>query len=396
MAPRILHCSNRQLYWECPSKVCCETFPNGLLELLWVMDDLFQMRRLLAAPAVGYARLNHGTIGSQTGVTSVHREIEAVRAPMTLSHQTWQRTVEMYTQCKLTYPKDKLIAISGIAEAFQPSLGTYRLGLWEDHLPMGLLWSLADPPSLTTTQGLAAGPQRDNKPPYRAPSWSWASVDGPVRFLSNPFARSLSPESNVFSTVIDVLDVDTRTRHLNGLGEVMPRTRASLILEGGLVPVELGLRVTRANDGSVRGSMLIVSVGDEEYAHYANHPASGSEQELEMDRMLTLLLGGSAMEVTGRTHIQEQTSVVALDDIPAAILASASGELWCLPILVKDFFGVWSVDGILLARSSDVPVPAKDRGLAVYQRVGYFSACGQESPGLRMFQGLEREPILII
>lgn len=117
----------------------------------------------------------------------------------------------------------------------------------------------------------------------------------------------------------------------------MLRTRASLILEGGLAPVELGMRVTRGNDGSVRGAMLIVSVGDEEYAHYANHPASGLEQDLELDRMLTLLLGGSAMEGTGRTRIQEQTSGIALDDIPAAILASASGELCCLPILVKDF-----------------------------------------------------------
>ncbi|KAH8645956.1 heterokaryon incompatibility protein-domain-containing protein, partial [Tricladium varicosporioides] len=177
LAPRILHCSNRQLYWECPSNVCCETFPTGLLEQFWVMDDLFQMRRLLAAPAAGYARLHHGPKSPQTGGSSDHSEEETADAPMPLSHQTWLCTVEIYTRCQLTYPKDKLIAISGIAGVFHPSLGTYCLGLWKDHLSMGLLWSLAEPPSLMTTLRLATGPKRHNRP-YRAPSWSWASVDG--------------------------------------------------------------------------------------------------------------------------------------------------------------------------------------------------------------------------
>jgi hypothetical protein len=95
-------------------------------------------------------------------------------------------------------------------------------------------------------------------------------------------------------------------------------------------------------------------------------------------------------------HIEEQASEVVLDDLPANTLASGRGELWRFPILVKVLFGVWKVDGIFLARSSDPPIPAKDVEIAVHQRVGYFSASGQDSPDLQMFQGLEHEPILII
>lgn len=81
LASRILHCPNRQLYWECPSKVCCENFPNGLLELLWVMDNLFQMRRRLAAPGAGYARPHVRTIGPETGESSDGRDNENSECP---------------------------------------------------------------------------------------------------------------------------------------------------------------------------------------------------------------------------------------------------------------------------------------------------------------------------
>jgi hypothetical protein len=78
------------------------------------------------------------------------------------------------------------------------------------------------------------------------------------------------------------------------------------------------------------------------------------------------------------------------------IPAACRGELWCLPILVKTMFEVWSVNGILLTRSSSGAGLAKDLGIAVYQRAGYFTVSGQDSPGIQLFQGLERNPIMII
>ncbi|KAL2135765.1 hypothetical protein VTI74DRAFT_7135 [Chaetomium olivicolor] len=90
----------------------------------------------------------------------------------------WFLIVERYSACELTKDSDKLVAISGIAKHFQQRSGVrYLAGLWLDRAAKGLLW-LARGPSLKKCVG-------------RAPSWSWAAVDGPVRYpsllLKRPF-----------------------------------------------------------------------------------------------------------------------------------------------------------------------------------------------------------------
>lgn len=65
-----------------------------------------------------------------------------------------------------SFPSDKLTALSGIAEQFHAKLQCgYLAGLWRDHLLRGLQWSVAD--GNKAWRGL----------PYRAPTWSWASLD---------------------------------------------------------------------------------------------------------------------------------------------------------------------------------------------------------------------------
>ncbi|KAE8422969.1 hypothetical protein BDV36DRAFT_244395, partial [Aspergillus pseudocaelatus] len=67
----------------------------------------------------------------------------------------------------MTYPSDKLPAMSGIAKEYAKVLGNaYVAGLWREFLVDELAW-------LPWEQCTAASE-------YRAPSWSWASVDGPV------------------------------------------------------------------------------------------------------------------------------------------------------------------------------------------------------------------------
>jgi hypothetical protein len=80
----------------------------------------------------------------------------------------WYELVERYTSCHLTDERDKLIAISGIANTIQSETGlTYLAGLWKEYLVFNLLWYVSGRP--------LCRPQS-----YRAPSWSWASVDGKV------------------------------------------------------------------------------------------------------------------------------------------------------------------------------------------------------------------------
>ena len=83
----------------------------------------------------------------------------------------WQQLVNRYTLADLTYPeKDKLIAISGLARGIGPP-SEYVAGLWKHELLEAIRWLVRD-----VEKGLK--PRRASN--YRAPSWSWASIDGPV------------------------------------------------------------------------------------------------------------------------------------------------------------------------------------------------------------------------
>lgn len=114
----------------------------------------------------------------------------------------WFRVVERYSACRLTQDADKLVAISGIAKHFQQRSGVrYLAGLWADRAAKGLLW-------------LARGPSLARRP-GRAPSWSWASVDGPIRYPSQLLDRPFRvlPTLEVVASVGNALD---RPRHILG------------------------------------------------------------------------------------------------------------------------------------------------------------------------------------
>lgn len=93
----------------------------------------------------------------------------------------------MYSKTCLTNAKDKLIALSGIAELMSKQiLGTetepaiYVAGLWNKHLESQLLWRVE--PVFHRKERLFLHPSRRPRdvssfPIYRAPSFSWASVD---------------------------------------------------------------------------------------------------------------------------------------------------------------------------------------------------------------------------
>jgi hypothetical protein len=84
----------------------------------------------------------------------------------------WYKMVEDYTARSITKHTDRLPALSGLAQAVtQETKGEYLAGLWKSGLLEGLLWC-------KTEAGQILGPA----PEYVAPSWSWASVTGPVQF----------------------------------------------------------------------------------------------------------------------------------------------------------------------------------------------------------------------
>ena len=91
---------------------------------------------------------------------------------------TWEEVVVEYTKRSMTFEEDRLMALAGYARAKQKEfdakeiVNSYLGGLWEKDLIDQLLWiSKIKPP-----------PPRPKA--YRAPTWSWASINGPVEFVA--------------------------------------------------------------------------------------------------------------------------------------------------------------------------------------------------------------------
>ncbi|GKU06205.1 heterokaryon incompatibility protein [Fusarium langsethiae] len=151
LSPRTLH--------FCHSKVCFECDDGFLAE-----DKSSLASSLLYTP--GLSRYHYSV-----GLTEEQR-----------SHD-WRRIVESFSRRKLTMGDDKLPAIGGLAARFSldyiprgsvpiPS-NRYLAGLWFDGMIRDLCWSI----DIYRKNGVR--PQK-----YRAPTWSWASVDGQIDYKS--------------------------------------------------------------------------------------------------------------------------------------------------------------------------------------------------------------------
>ncbi|KUJ13921.1 HET-domain-containing protein, partial [Mollisia scopiformis] len=94
------------------------------------------------------------------------------RLPENPSPQDWHIIVEDYTCRNLTNERDKLPALAGLAKLYgQMNLQDYICGLWKQTLILDLMWA--------QHWVLLGNPAIINPPTiYRAPSWSWASVNG--------------------------------------------------------------------------------------------------------------------------------------------------------------------------------------------------------------------------
>ncbi|KAK4170635.1 hypothetical protein QBC36DRAFT_350865 [Triangularia setosa] len=101
-----------------------------------------------------------------------------------LFFRTWADLIQEYFALQLKYESDRLPALAGIADLASCTVPSrYISGIWEANLPAGLLWLPtkypAKPSSITCV-----------------PSWSWASVIGPIKTGGhNPESSSVKLDS---------------------------------------------------------------------------------------------------------------------------------------------------------------------------------------------------------
>lgn len=154
LAPRSLYFLRDRIYWQCRFYHADEIFPSGVF-------STFSVRSTIIKPA--------------------NRGVSSSRMPKESRNINWQRFVIRYSRGSLTYWKDRLVALSGIAQVHcrnhdidlrSPEMTGvsqhYLAGLWRADLVEQLLWRTKEP-------------RRRPEVPY-APTWSWASADAEIWF----------------------------------------------------------------------------------------------------------------------------------------------------------------------------------------------------------------------
>jgi Heterokaryon incompatibility protein (HET) len=160
LATRYVQFRSHELVWECRSSVWCEC----------------------------------GAVGRPSQQREQHSKkalYESLSSSQDLKlFSLWSRIVNAYAVKALTHGDDVLPALSGLAKQFKKAkAGTYLAGLWEADLPLCLLW-----------EAHAA-----KASPYRAPSWSWASMDtsiaGGSLIMESTYDSKASAPTIVLATV---------------------------------------------------------------------------------------------------------------------------------------------------------------------------------------------------
>lgn len=207
LPPRILYFGGPKIHWECYSLQASETWPSGPPSDEHGFDEVIPLNAAFETELHPFNEWSNDDY-------------------YTFIFGLWRNgIVHEYTAAKLSFEKDRLAALAGIASVIRARTGvSFVAGLWKELLPLELLWHRDI--SLVTGEN-----QRNNGGEgWKAPSWSWVSVIGKVRYagaaLSHPQYRKETHSCQVIDCHTVPLETDAPI-----LGEL---SDASLTLKGRL------------------------------------------------------------------------------------------------------------------------------------------------------------------
>ncbi|KAK3345782.1 heterokaryon incompatibility protein-domain-containing protein [Lasiosphaeria hispida] len=150
LSRRVLYCNQNELQLECREGLVCECGNRFLAP--------HPHPKTAASRGLGEVKKQYAEAVKKYGVRGKYSAYELCRH--------WQRTVTQYSRLQLTQARDKLPALSGCARDIGRLTGDmYLAGLWRASLAEGMLWTVNPPIECPRPAA------------WRAPSWSWASVD---------------------------------------------------------------------------------------------------------------------------------------------------------------------------------------------------------------------------
>jgi len=189
LSRRILAFTAHRIVWECRTAMASEDHPAMIA---------FDRRYPDPEPELTPDRLI-----VQVGLGSASYRSPSYTSPKTT--KLWCRAVQEYTRRNLSYKKDRLPAIYGLAEIVSCLIrDDYAAGLWLTDFARGASW-VPNRAFLNQADHAQVG-EGMRWPPEAAdpsqPSWSWASVDGPVVYPHLESFESAAVDLN--STIADV------------------------------------------------------------------------------------------------------------------------------------------------------------------------------------------------
>ena len=156
LSRRIVHFMEQELWWECRESFTCECGNH-----------------------------DNKTLGINKYWEANPRKLSF---PKSIQGQ-WESMVQTYQMKSLTYPSDIFPALQGLAKLVPLSMGRYLAGHWETTLARSLCWWVNKASRRYPTE-------------WRAPSWSWAAAQGPVRWPRNVgYMYNTSMHSTVLSAM---------------------------------------------------------------------------------------------------------------------------------------------------------------------------------------------------
>lgn len=295
LSPRTLHYTSRELVLECQRCKYAETdvTPQGYTDT----DPVTSIKRFFLRPESSH----------EDTLLQKFPHLEVYYQPI----QRWYRLFENYCTRLLTFESDRLAAIAGLATELQRQTKfSYEAGIWKEDVHNGLLWAI---------NGRGKRPEK-----YRAPSWSWASID--INFYwginVNPafqlYIQDLwDREDKDDDHLVEVLDCEIKTVNGDPFGEVVD---GQLKVHGYMLPLQ---------EWQGKSSPYINTFW-RPIIHHKSHSTTGgirgptAPDQLVLDfdvspedNELSISSDGDALDINSEEEEDSATSDVALDDYPS-------------------------------------------------------------------------------
>lgn len=256
LSPRILHFCRGRIAWECTGFEDIEGTVPGMPNIQLLGDEIRE-----GVPTKGLDPIMHGDKFRRERLRGEHSDIllaseKAEDYRIVCALEIWARAVELYSRTDLTQGRDKLIALSGIASQMAMTIGSetqpaeYVAGIWKVRLVDQLLWKI-EPVFCGSGKdtGVLEYPSTRSTE-YRAPSFSWASVDA-QHGNGITYGECLGPEDLVLVEFPQEANQDVRTRDVDKAiwAETITENQYGLVKGGHLLLWGWIRRVRMQRDG---------------------------------------------------------------------------------------------------------------------------------------------------